>query len=149
MLNKFIFKIFIVPNFKQLNDIVINYIDYDIVKFNELNNMFFCNNIIQLYNTKFVFNLLFLKNNNIILNFYFCGYSEVDFFQDYICQLKSESNKKTILFDSKVNYFFETSKISFKDILLLNKKIKYLSNYIETYIENDKDIILNYFDFKC
>ena len=151
MLNNLYFKFFILSNFKKLNKTILNYINYDFNRFNEINDMFF-NDLMILNNTKFKINLYFYKfplHNRIVLNFYFNGYSEKDDFQNYIFQFQNSSFKNIcIYFNSQVYDFFRTTNISFKDMIYMNKKIKYLNNHINVYIQNDKDIILDYFDLK-
>lgn len=149
MLNNLYFKFFILSNFKKLNKTILNYIKYDEDKFNEINDMFF-NDLMILHNTKFKINLFFHKHslqNMILLNFYFKGYLGYDDFQEYLFQFQNSSFKnRCIYFDEHVSYFFKLYNISFKDMIYMNKKIKYLNNHINVYIQNDKDIILNYFD---
>lgn len=151
MLNNLYFKFFILYNFRKLNETILNYIKYDEDKFNEINNMFF-NDLMILHHTTFKINLSFHKHktqNMILLYFYFQGYVKTDHFQEYVFQFQNSSLKNIcIYFDSQVYDFFKSTNISFKDIVYMNKKIKYLNNHIKIYIQNDKDIILDYFDLK-
>lgn len=151
MLNKFIFKYLIKKQFKKLFFNLSKYIISNECQYEKLYNRFFNKpQILNLSKYQFLlrFDLIDVKTDKILKlilsirsNQFNSNFNE----NIFVCQYYIIRNKH--YFDDKsIDMFFED--IHFKKLLLLNKHLYNFNDNIQNYINEDKKMILDYFDFK-